>query len=69
MVVTKEKVFGYVDPSKKQRIARLREMNPRLTESRLVEEGLDAALRIYEAQLHPIMPTQPTSVKRRRKRA
>ena len=70
MIMTKQhaaKVFGYVDPSKKERIARLRKMNSRLTESRLVEEGLDKALEFYEAQLHPMEPIQRTSARQRKR--
>lgn len=57
------KVFGYVDKSKKERIARLREWNGRLTESRLVDEGLDRALEFYEAQVHPSQPVQQQPAK------
>lgn len=58
MVKHSAKVFGYVDRSVKERIAKLREVNGRLTESRLVDEGLTWALEHYESQLHPTKPAQ-----------
>ena len=67
--MTKQKVFGYVNPSKKDRIAKLRESDERLTESRLVDEGLTKILEFYEDQmhkLHPMEPVQRTSARRKR---
>lgn len=64
MVKHSAKVFGYVDRSVKDRIAKLREANGRLTESRLVDEGLMWALKHYEAQLHPTEPAQRATKKR-----
>ncbi len=65
MVKHSAKVFGYVDRSVKDRIAKLREINGRLTESRLVDEGLMKILSEYEAQLHPSKPAQQAAKKRR----
>ena len=64
MVKHSAKVFGYVDMSKKERIARLREQNGRLTESRLVDEGLDCILERYESQMYPFEPVRHPSKSR-----
>lgn len=60
MVKHSAKVFGYVDKSLKERVAKLRKTNARLSESRLVDEGLQRAVEFYESQLHPSEPTQHT---------
>lgn len=65
MVKHSAKVFGYVDQSVKERIAKLREINARLTESRLVDEGLAKVLDEYEAQLNPLEPAQRAAKKLR----
>lgn len=64
MVKHSSKVFGYVDKSVKDRIAKLREANGRLTESRLVDEGLKWALKYYEGQLLSTEPAQRATKKR-----
>ena len=60
------KVFGYVDKPLKARAKRLREMDGRLTESRLVDEGLRERVEFYESQLRPSQPAQESPAKRRR---
>lgn len=58
MVTQSAKVFGYVDKSLKARIARLKDMDTRLSESRLVDEGLRKIVEYYEAQVRPSEPAQ-----------
>lgn len=58
MVTQSAKVFGYVDKSLKARIARLKDMDTRLSESRLVDEGLRKIVEYYEGQVRPSQPTQ-----------
>lgn len=50
------KVFGYIHQSLKERVVRLREVNSRLSESRLIDEGLQKIVEYYEGQLHPTQP-------------
>ena len=45
------KVFDYVDKSLKERVTKLRAIKGRLTESRLVDEGLRARVEYDEQQL------------------
>jgi len=58
MVKDSAKVFGYVERPLKERIARLRALDWRLTESRLIDEGLHERVAFYESQVHPIQPAQ-----------
>lgn len=58
MVTQSAKVFGYVDKSLKARIARLRAADGRLSESRLVDEGLRKIVEYYEEQVRPSRPAQ-----------
>lgn len=58
MVTQSAKVFGYVDKSLKARIARLKDADARLSESRLVDEGLRKIVEFYEAQVRPMEPAQ-----------
>ena len=60
MVKNAAKVFGYVDKSLKERVAKLREKNGRLTESRLVDEGLNQRVEYYESQLREEKPARKT---------
>lgn len=64
MVTQSAKVFGYVDKSLKARIARLKDADARLSESRLVDEGLRKIVEFYEAQIHPTEPAQRATKKR-----
>lgn len=66
MVKYSAKVFGYVDRSLKERVARLKEMDVRLSESRLVDEGLRRQVEFYESQLRPSQPAQDRPARRRR---
>lgn len=58
MVTHSAKVFGYVDKSLKARIARLKNADGRLSESRLVDEGLRKIVEYYEEQVRPSGPAQ-----------
>ena len=46
-----EKSFGYISPSMKKRLQRIKKANRRLTESYLIEKGLKAAISQVEKEL------------------
>lgn len=64
MVTHSAKVFGYVDKSLKARMARLKNADGRLSESRLVDEGLRKIVEYYEEQVRPSEPAQRATKKK-----